>query len=195
MPYVLGTPNGSSRPFCVTATLGAEPAKASLGQTALVLLGLGAAGLIWAGSRNRRAKALGEAPPCSLWKSIRSGPKGEVVAYVGPTGRCQPCEFLDETPKPMRKKIDREFDYIVNRPNYWSMHFHPLANSAPLWKLKVFDHRLYGVPESSGNLLRFILLRGFVKDKTRSKEQEVQIATSHTLYREYMKRRTQCIGR
>lgn len=55
MPYVLGTPNGSSRPFC----LGEGPAKANLGQTVLVLLGLGAVGLIWASTRGGK-KALGE---------------------------------------------------------------------------------------------------------------------------------------
>jgi hypothetical protein len=59
VPYVLGSPNGASHPFCVTPTLGEEPAKANLGQTVLVLLGLGAVGLIWASSRTGK-KALGE---------------------------------------------------------------------------------------------------------------------------------------
>lgn len=154
--------------------------------------GVLAAGTVYA--IRRRAKALGEAPALPLWRSIRSGPKGEIAAYVGPTGRCQPCEFLDETPKPLRKRIDREFDHVVNKgPSYWSMHFHPLSNQAPLWKVKVFDHRLYGVPESQGDWLRFILLRGWVKDKAGKacREEATQINASQKLFQEYARRRGQ----
>jgi len=160
------------------------------------VVALGAAGYA---IRRRRQSALGGALPCGtpLLRQIKAGPKGEIAAYVSPTGRCPTCDFLDETPKPIRKRIEREFDYAVTKgPTYWSFHFRPLTRqAAPLWKVKVFDHRLYGVPETRGDWVRFVLLRGWIKDKAgKGVEEANNISAAQNTFKEYVARQRACIG-
>ena len=138
--------------------------------------------------RQRRA-AFGNVP--ELRRTIKEGPKGAIAAYVGPTGRCQPCQFLEDAPKHIRKRIDREFDHIVqNGPSYWSPHYHPMSDRAPLWKVKVFDHRLWGVPEREKDWVRLVLMRGWVKDKAgKMPEERTQLDSALNTYKEYERRK------
>lgn len=57
-------------------------------------------------------------------------------------------------------------------------------------------HRIYGVPESRGNWVRFILLRGWVKDKAgKGVEESNQITAAQNVFKEYAARRAACTER
>jgi len=154
------------------------------------LAGIAAFGALAYVVKRRQSSLFGETPS-EILRPIKRGPKGEIVAYVGPTGRCHACDFLDKTPRTLRNGFKREFDRAVQHgPGYWSPSFRPLATGT-LWKVKAFDHRLYGIPKPKKDWLRFVLLRGWVKDKTRGVEELRQVAAARNVLEELERRQSE----
>jgi hypothetical protein len=152
----------------------------------------GAAVLGAAGYTLHRHKSLGEAP-CDLYRPLKTGPQGEVVGYTSPSGRCATCDFLAKMPASLRKRMEREFDRLVqNGSRYYSDTFRPLRTPRTIWKVKAFDHRLYGAHMPRGSWVRLLLLRGWVKDKTRGLEEIAHIRAAQDTYAEYESRRSAC---
>jgi hypothetical protein len=66
--------------------------------------------------------------------------------------------------------------------------FKPLHREGrPLWEFKYFDHRLYAIRlQTDERSVTVILLSGWVKDKSKGKEESSKIAVAMNLYQEFL---------
>lgn len=133
-----------------------------------------------------------------LLLEVWTGPKGQVLSYVRPTGRCPAAHFLESIcPAEVRAKFEGTFAAVTKMGD--RLHFHERftllrGNGKPLWEFKQHAHRLYclRIVTNSAGSVKIILLSGWKKDKAgkgRNEEGE-EIKKAQRLREEYEKRVT-----
>ena len=112
---------------------------------------------------------------------------GQRVLFVRRGGRCPSREFLDDCQKPQRKKFDGSFDTLIRMgaPYHNEQRFKALTGKGkPLWEFKEHDHRIYCRRVVRGTAVDVVLLRGWVKDKTKGKQENAEIEKALNLLKE-----------
>lgn len=116
--------------------------------------------------------------------------KGEVFFHVRANGRVPAEKFLADCEKKLRLQFLGSFGVSCRRGHEYYNHtrFKPLhGKGVPLWEFKEHDHRLYCVREfPRPDLMRIVLLNGWTKDKSKSRQELNEIETAQHLYREYL---------
>lgn len=89
----------------------------------------------------------------------------------------------------MAKKFAGSFNALTQMGAQYqnSQRFTPLHGAGkPLWEFKEFDHRLYCHRGITGGAVVIALLNGWVKDKTKGKREDQEIARALSLFSEFL---------
>jgi predicted DNA-binding transcriptional regulator AlpA len=121
---------------------------------------------------------------------VHEGPRGRVVAYERPNGRCPAYSFLRATPANLLQRFQRSFvrfadsGYAIAANNVFKPN---TEEGRGIWSWKEHDHRLlsFRAPDLASGKQVNVLLTGWVKDKTISLEERNQFLAAQELRREY----------
>lgn len=121
---------------------------------------------------------------------VESGPNGDVFYFARSNNRVPARDFLDELPRPLRRKFEGQFHQVcIEGAKYANpQRFKPLHGPGKgLWEFKSFDARVYCVREQvTITFVKVVLLCGWCKDKEgRSLQEDHEITRANHFRAEF----------
>jgi hypothetical protein len=118
-------------------------------------------------------------------EQLKNGDQGSVSIFVRAVGRRSPArDFLESCEKRFQRRFDDQFGALVRTGAKYYNHqrFRPLTGGGkPMWEFKEHDHRMYCRRTVTGVIVDIVLLSGWIKDKTRGREERNEINKAKNL--------------